>query len=96
MKISSREKGMTSTITGKLQTTIPARLARQRGLRTGMRLEWQDSADATTIVVRILPDPFAGVREAQAIAAKNKKAGAKLAADFEQERDLQRSNGPWA
>jgi bifunctional DNA-binding transcriptional regulator/antitoxin component of YhaV-PrlF toxin-antitoxin module len=87
---------MTSTITGKLQTTIPARLARQRGLKTGMRLEWQDSADATTIVVRILPDPLAGVREAQVIAAKNKKASAKLAEDFEQERAWQRDNGPWA
>jgi hypothetical protein len=45
---------------------------------------------------RILPDPLAGVREAQAIAAKNKKAGAKLAEDFDQEREWQRNNGPRA
>lgn len=46
-------------------------------------------------VAKILPDPLAGLREAQAIAAKNKKAAAKLTEDFEQERAWQRKIGPW-
>lgn len=41
------EPALTSTITGKLQTTIPALFARKRGIKTGMRLEWMSSDFAT-------------------------------------------------
>ena len=89
------EHTLTSTVTGRLQTTIPARLARRHGIKTGMRLEWIETGDNSTITAKILPDPIAGLREAQAIAAKNSRAASKLAETFESERAWQRENGPF-
>jgi len=94
MMIATLDNILISTVTGKLQTTIPARLARKRGIKTGMRLEWIESGDRRMISARIMPDPMAGLREAQSIAAKNKSAAAKLAREFEVERAWQRENGP--
>ena len=94
MNVKPLDRALTSTVTGKLQTTIPARLARKRGIRTGMRLEWIESGDDRVITVRVLPDPSAGLREAQSIAAGNKDAGAKLMSEFEAERAWQREHGP--
>jgi len=88
------EPALISTITGKLQTTIPARFARKRGIKTGMRLEWIETGSKEVNTARILPDPMSGLREAQAIAAKNRQAASKLSADFETERAWQRKNGP--
>jgi bifunctional DNA-binding transcriptional regulator/antitoxin component of YhaV-PrlF toxin-antitoxin module len=88
------ESSLTSTVTGRLQTTIPARLARKHGIKTGMRLEWAGTGDNAIITARILPDPMAGLREAQAIAAKNKRAAAKMTETFESDRAWQRKNGP--
>jgi len=88
------EPALTSTVTGKLQTTIPARLARKRGIKTGMRLEWIETGSKEVITARILPDPMTGLREAQALAARNRQAASKLSADFETERTWQRENGP--
>jgi len=88
------EPALTSTVTGKLQTTIPARLARKRGIKTGTRLEWIESGNGGVITARILPDPMSGLREAQALAARNKQAASKLSADFETERAWQRESGP--
>ena len=88
------EKTLTSTVTGRLQTTIPARLARKHGIKTGMRLEWVETGDKAVITARILPDPMSGLREAQAIAARNKSAASKLAESFERERSWQREHGP--
>jgi len=88
------ENNLTSTVTGRLQTTIPARLARKHGIKTGMRLEWVETGDNAIITARILPDPMAGLKEAQAIAAKNKSAASKLAETFESEHAWQRENGP--
>lgn len=88
------EPALTSTVTGKLQTTIPARLARKRGIKTGTRLAWIESGNGGVITARILPDPISGLREAQALAARNKQAASKLSADFETERAWQRENGP--
>ncbi|MFA7344856.1 MAG: AbrB/MazE/SpoVT family DNA-binding domain-containing protein [Terrimicrobiaceae bacterium] len=85
---------LTSTVTGKLQTTIPARLARKRGIKTGMRLAWIESGDNRVITARILPDPMAGLREAQSLAAKNKSAATKLMGEFEAECAWQRAHGP--
>lgn len=88
------ENTLTSTITGRLQTTIPARLARKHGIKTGMRLEWVETGDNAIITARIIPDPMAGLKKAQAIAASNKKAASKLSKTFESERTWQRENGP--
>jgi len=94
MQMKLPEPTLTSTITGKLQTTIPARLARKHGIKTGMRLEWLETGDASVITARVLPDPMAGLKEAQKIAAKNSRAASKLAETFESERAWQRENGP--
>ena len=94
MNVKTLDQALTSTVTGKLQTTIPARLARKRGIKTGMRLEWIESGDNHVITARILPDPMVGLREAQSIAAKNKDAAAKLMSEFEAERAWQREHGP--
>jgi len=88
------EPTLTSTVTGKLQTTIPSRLARKLGIKTGMRLEWIETGNSGTVTARILPDPIFGLREAQALAARNRQAATKLSADFENERAWQRENGP--
>jgi len=88
------EPALISTITGKLQTTIPARLARKRGIKTGTRLDWIESGSKGVITARILPDPMSWLRKAQALAAKNKQAASKLSADFETERIWQHENGP--
>lgn len=77
---------MISTITGELQTTIPARLARKRGIKTGMRLEWVESGSNGVITTRILPDPMSRLREAQALAARNRQAASKLSTDSQTER----------
>jgi|GEM_PF-1021732 len=94
MQMKLLEPSLTSTVTGRLQTTIPARLARKHGIKTGMRLEWVETGDHSIITAKILPDPMAGLREAQAIAAKNSRAASKLAKTFESERAWQRANGP--
>lgn len=73
---------LTSTITGKLQVTIPARLARKLGIRTGTRLEWKESKGGNILSARILPDPVAGLEEARSLAAKNKPAAVKLSKSF--------------
>ncbi len=83
----------TSRVTGKLQTTIPARLARACGIRTGMSLEWVASGGGM-ISARIAADPLTKLREVHRLAAKNPKASVKLAADFEKERAWQRSHAP--
>ena len=88
------EPTLTSTVTGKLQTTIPTRLARKLGIKIGKRLEWIETGNSGTITARILPDPICGLREAQALAARNSLAASKLSADFESERAWQRENGP--
>ena len=94
MQIESHDLPSISTVTGKLQTTIPARFARKHGIKTGTRLKWKHSKEQEEITVFILPDPMVGLREAQTIAAKNKRAAAKLMQEFESERAWQRTNGP--
>jgi len=57
------EPTLTSSLTGKLQTTIPSRLARKLGIKTGMRLEWMGPGTSGSITARILPDPISGKLE---------------------------------
>jgi len=79
-----------SLVTGKLQTTIPAALARRHGIKTGTRLEWLPDSKAKTLVARVLPDAVTRLREAQKIATGNKNAAAKLQAEYEADRAWQR------
>lgn len=81
-----------SLVTGKLQTTIPAALARRHGIKTGTRLEWLPDSKAKTLVARVLPDAVTRLREAQKIATGNKNAAAKLQAEYEADRPWQRAH----
>ena len=81
-----------SLVTGKLQTTIPAALARRHGIKTGTRLEWLPDSKAKTLVARVLPDAVTRLREAQKIATGNKNAVAKLQAEYEADRAWQRAH----
>ena len=81
-----------SLVTGKLQTTIPAVLARRHGIKTGTRLEWLADSKNKTLVARVLPDAVTRLREAQKIATANKTAAAKLKAEYEADRAWQRTH----
>ena len=81
-----------SLVTGKLQTTIPAALARRHGIKTGTRLEWLPDSKAKTLVARVLPYAVTRLREAQKIATGNKNAAAKLQAEYEAGRAWQRAH----
>ena len=81
-----------SLVTGKLQTTIPAVLARRHGIKTGTRLEWLADSENKTLVARVLPDAVTRLREAQKIATANKRAAAKLKAEYEADRAWQRTH----
>lgn len=47
---------MITTVTGKNQITIPAKLARALGIKPGSRLNWQQSDEKDILYIRILPD----------------------------------------
>ncbi len=47
---------MVTTVTGKNQVTIPARLAAELGIAPGTRLEWEHGEKPSELRVRILPD----------------------------------------
>ncbi len=47
---------MITTVTGKHQITIPAKLASAMGIVPGSRLEWQPTQQPSVIRVRVLPD----------------------------------------
>ncbi len=83
----------TSLVTGKLQTTIPAAVARKLGIKTGTRLEWVSNPKRKTLAAKVLPGAASRLREAQKIAARHAKAAAKLQAEFESERAWERQHG---
>ena len=47
---------MITTLTGKNQITVPAELARSRGLKLGTRFEWRETDRPSVLEVVILPD----------------------------------------
>lgn len=47
---------MITTVTGKHQITIPAKLAAAMGIVPGSRLEWLPTNQPSVIRVRVLPD----------------------------------------
>ena len=81
-----------SLVTGKLQTTSPAVLARRHGIKTGTRLEWLTDSKDKTLVARVMPDAVTQLREAQKIATANKRAAAKLKAEYEADWAWQRAH----
>jgi len=47
---------MITTVTGKHQVTIPAKLANAMGIVPGSRLEWRSTTTPAEMCIRILPD----------------------------------------
>jgi AbrB family looped-hinge helix DNA binding protein len=48
---------MITTVTGKNQVTVPAKIAGTTGIRAGTRLDWELTDDVSVLRVRVLPDP---------------------------------------
>ncbi len=48
---------MITTVTGKNQVSIPARIAEAHDIRPGCRLEWKQGSQPNTLTVTIHPDP---------------------------------------
>jgi AbrB family looped-hinge helix DNA binding protein len=46
---------MITTVTGKNQITIPAKLARELGIAPGTRLDWTKGGDGT-LVIKLIPN----------------------------------------
>ena len=46
---------MITTVTGKNQVTIPAKLVKELGIKPGNRLDWQHSKEKDMVSVKILP-----------------------------------------
>lgn len=47
---------MQSTVTGRNQVSIPARLARKLGIHRGSRVAWEETDEADCVLVRVLLD----------------------------------------
>jgi bifunctional DNA-binding transcriptional regulator/antitoxin component of YhaV-PrlF toxin-antitoxin module len=47
---------MITTITGKNQVTVPARLAARADLHPGTRLDWELAESGDTLIAHVLPD----------------------------------------
>jgi AbrB family looped-hinge helix DNA binding protein len=47
---------MQSTVTGRNQISIPAKLARKMGIHRGSRLVWEETSEPDRLLVRVLPD----------------------------------------
>ena len=77
---------MKTTVTGRNQVTIPAKLAADYGITNGSRLEWLTTPEADVLKVRILPGRAALAAEVQAIGMKYKKPGRNLAKDLIRDR----------
>ncbi len=61
---------MITTLTGRNQITIPARLAERLCLKPGARIEWLAGDAPDEIHCRILPDPARLARELQGAGRK--------------------------
>jgi bifunctional DNA-binding transcriptional regulator/antitoxin component of YhaV-PrlF toxin-antitoxin module len=48
-------EAMKTTVTGKNQVSIPARIARKHGIRPGCQLEWSEGSQPDELIVRVLP-----------------------------------------
>ncbi|HID50596.1 MAG TPA: AbrB/MazE/SpoVT family DNA-binding domain-containing protein [Anaerolineae bacterium] len=76
---------MITTITGKNQVTIPAKIARALDLRPGTRLDWIISEDGV-LIVRPLPSRSQLAREAAGMGKNWLPAGADPVGDLIRER----------
>ena len=77
---------MITTVTGKNQVTIPARLARQLGIQPGHRLDWSIGQDGV-LTVRILPSRRELARQAAGMGRQWLGEGVDPIADLIEERE---------
>ena len=76
---------MITTVTGKNQITIPAKIARALEIQPGTRLDWEIGADGA-LIVRLLPRRGQLAREAAGMGREWLPAGSDPVADLIQER----------
>ncbi len=85
---------MITSVTGKNQITIPAKLARQLGIHPGTRIDWS-IADDNVLVARPLPRRSVLARQAAGMGRAWLQEGEDPVADLIAERteDLSEENG---
>ena len=67
---------MITTVTGKNQITIPAKIADQQGIKPGSLLDWQISSREHVLEVYVYPDP---ATMAKGLKGRGRKASKKKA-----------------
>jgi AbrB family looped-hinge helix DNA binding protein len=77
---------MITTVTGKNQITIPAKLARQLGIQPGQRIDWSIGDDGV-LTGRLLPSRSELARQAAGMGQKWLKEGIDPIADLVEERE---------
>ena len=86
---------MITTVTGKNQVTIPAKLAKELGIKPGNRLDWQPSKEKDMVSVKILPARQAMVMSLMGAGKKFLKKGEDPIAELVKQRkeeDKERQN----
>ena len=86
---------MITTVTGKNQVTIPAKLAKELGIKPGNRLDWQHSKEKDMVRVKILPARQAMVMSLMGAGKKFLKKGEDPIAELVKQRkeeDKKRQN----
>lgn len=76
---------MITTVTGKNQITIPAKLARQLGIQPGQRIDWSIAEDGV-LTARILPSRSELAKKAAGMGRKWLEPGMDPIADLIDER----------
>jgi bifunctional DNA-binding transcriptional regulator/antitoxin component of YhaV-PrlF toxin-antitoxin module len=78
---------MTSLLTGKNQTTVPADVARRSGMRRGTRLEWTLTEQPGVLQVRVLPDIETVAAEARGSGRAHRRHGGSAVGRLVEERE---------
>lgn len=76
---------MITTVTGKNQVTIPAKLARHLGIQPGQRLDWSIGEDGV-LTARLLPSRSELARQAAGMGRQWLEEGVNPIADLIEER----------
>ena len=78
---------MVTTVTGKRQITIPAKIACTLGIETGTRIEWSPNADRGIVTLTVKPGRKQLLERAQAIGRKYRNKGEDTANILERMRE---------
>jgi len=77
---------MITTITGKNQVTVPARLVSLAHLHPGSRLDWELSETGDALIVRVLPDTATVAAQLRGCGCKHRKRGGSAVRNLVNER----------